>query len=293
MTLKDGFYTALGTPIDENGKIIEESLRIEIEQQIANEASGLLLLGSMGMEPCVVVDECIRAAKIASDAVAGRIPLFVGVMDNSIAGVKARIDGMKGLNITGIVLTTPFYFTSPKPTLINYFTKIADYSPFPLFLYDLPVSVKEKITYPMVVELAKNPKIMGIKTADINMIMQIGLRGEVKKEFTALYSGLDTVDVGYAHSITHFLDGMFATTPKNAKAMKDCFAKGDYKKGNEYLQKILYLRDTMAKFDIFPSFTVTMQLLGMKGFFGPDYDLPVSEEAKAVLKQAMIDIGEL
>lgn len=294
MELKNGFYTALGTPI-ENGHIVEDSLRKEIRQQIASDCSGLLLLGSMGMQPSIVAEECAKAAKIAADEVAGRKPLFVGVMDNSIAGVMARIHAMEGLQIAGVVLTTPYYFTADKPALIKYFTSVADNSAFPLFLYDLPVAVKQKITYPMVVELAKHKNIMGIKTADITMILQILQRGEVKKEFTPLYSGLDTVDIGYAHGITHFLDGMFATAPRTAKRMQDAFAAGDYAKGNEELQKILNLRDTMAAYDteIFSAFTFTMNKLGLEGYFEPDYSLPISDEGRNVLETMLKDMGEI
>ena len=48
---KNGFYTALGTPLTEDGKLIENALRRHIEQQIEAGASGLLLLGSMGIQP--------------------------------------------------------------------------------------------------------------------------------------------------------------------------------------------------------------------------------------------------
>ena len=293
MTLNEGFYTALGTPIDAKGAIVEESLRTEIEQQIRHGASGMLLMGSMGMQPVIPADEATRAAKIAADAVNGRVPLFVGVMDNSICRVLQRVEALRGLNLTGIVLTAPYYFTTDNKTLIHYFTAIADASPFPLYLYDLPVAVKHKITYPMVVELAKHPNIMGIKTADITMIMKIAYAGEIKSEFTALYSGLDTMDVGCAHGIRRYLDGMFATTPKNAQAMEACCRAGDAKGASLHLANIIRLRDTMAKYDIFPSFTVTMNLLGMSGSFAPDYNLPVGPEGVAELKKVMQEIGEL
>ncbi len=293
--LQDGFYTALGTPVDRQGNVIEDSLRVEIEQQIAHGASGMLLLGSMGMQPSVVPAECARAARIASRAVAGRATLFVGVMDNSVRAVLERVEAMKGADLSGVVLTTPYYFTADDASLIRYFRAVADASPFPLYLYDLPVAVKQKITYPMVVELARHEKVMGIKTADLTMILQIMQRGEVKKEFTPLYSGLDTVDVGCAHGVWHYLDGMFATAPYNAQKMEACFRAGDFAGANGCLQKILLLRDTMAKYneDIFSSFTFTMNLLGMGGYFEPDYGAPISEEGRIALEKLMREIGEI
>ena len=90
MALKKGFYTALGTPLDKEGNLIAESLEKHIEQQIAAGASGLLLLGSMGIE--AYVKNCAYAdiVRVGIAANAGRLPFFVGVMDNSIAKVMEK-----------------------------------------------------------------------------------------------------------------------------------------------------------------------------------------------------------
>lgn len=93
------------------GSIVEKSLRTHIEQQIDAGAAGLLLMGSMGVEYVVRHSEYAKIVHIAADAVNGKVPLFVGAMDNSIARVKDRID-MIGNNakIDGIVVTVPFYY---------------------------------------------------------------------------------------------------------------------------------------------------------------------------------------
>ncbi len=288
-----GFYTAMGTPMDEQGKIIEESLIKQIEMQINAGASGLLLLGSMGIQPTVSPEECIHAARVASACVNKRVPLFVGVMDNSVCNVMSRINAMKGLSIDGVVLTTPFYFKNNDATLLNYFTQVADMSPFPVYLYDLPVSVKQKITVPMAETLSKHPNIHGIKTADILMILKLKLEGIENDSFRALYSGLDTVDVGCANGIRHYLDGMFACTPKNAQAMEKCFAAGDIVGAQKHLKAILRMRDEMLSVDLMPAFTHAMNLLGMEGRFHPDLHLPFTDFGKAHIENVMREIGEI
>lgn len=293
MGMKQGFYTALGTPIDAQGQIVEDSLRTQIEQQIAHDASGLLLMGSMGMQPAIRTDACRRAVEIAADAVRHRAPLFAGAMDNSIARVMDRIDAFRPLKLEGVVITTPYYFTSDSATLVRFFTAIADASPYPVYLYDLPVSTKQKITYLMVRTLAKHQNIVGIKTADLAMILQIKHEGEVKSDFSCLYSGLDTADMGCLHGVDRYLDGMFACAPKNAQAMEKCRRQGDYAGVTRYLRNILLLRDTMARFAIFPSFTAVMNFLGMPGSFAPDYEGAVSEENAAVLLDTLRKIGEI
>jgi len=150
-----GFYTALGTPLDDKGAIVEESLIGQIEMQIEADASGVLLLGSMGMQPSVSRVACARAAKIAACTVAGRIPLFVGVIANTVEDVLDRIKALEGLHLDGVVLTTPYCFCSTADNLLNYFRMVADASPFPVYLYDLPSVTKQKITIPMAIKPAK------------------------------------------------------------------------------------------------------------------------------------------
>lgn len=56
--MKNGFYTALGTPYLPDGTLAEEGYRKEIEQQIQAGASGVLAMGTMGLLGCVPETEC-------------------------------------------------------------------------------------------------------------------------------------------------------------------------------------------------------------------------------------------
>ena len=288
--LMPGFYTALGTPVDKAGNLIEDSLRAHIEDQIKCGASGLLLMGSMGMEPCVRDSAYRDAACIASETVKGRIPLFIGVMDCSAWRVKDRIKSISGLNITGVVLTPPFYFGGTNEQLINFFTDVADYSEYPVFLYDLPGATKIKITYDMVDVLAKHKNVKGIKTADSVLIRKLM---HTYPEFETLYSNLDAFDLTIPYGINKVLDGMFCCTPKNGKAFVDACASGDYKSAAESLNRIIHLRDTFAKHSIFPSFTAAMNALGFDGEFGPDFCGNVSEAAAMEIVNELKMINEL
>ena len=165
--LKKGFYTAIGTPLLKDGSIDKESLEKEINMQIDAGASGLLLMGSMGMEASVPDKAYVDAVHTASAAVGGRVPLFVGAMDNSAQRVIERIERVKDCPFTAAVVTTPFYFANCEAVHCDFFEMIADKSDKPIFLYDLPGVTKCKITFDMVKRLAKHENIKGIKSGDM------------------------------------------------------------------------------------------------------------------------------
>ena len=292
MKLEKGFYTALGTPLTENGELVPDSLKKHIEQQIEEGASGLLLMGSMGIEAYVKNSAYAEIVKVGVAANAGKLPLFVGVMDNSIAKVMEKIEMIGGADVTGVVLTTPFYSLLNFEQLVNWFTTIADRSPYPVYLYDLAVVTKMKITLPLIDKLIAHKNIKGIKTADWEMIQAIG-RKYPDADFECLYSGLDSFDYANMMGITKNLDGMFACTPKNGRRMYDCVNAGDLVGARKYLDNILLLRDTMLKYGLMYCFTYCMNLLGCEGNFHQDYCLPITDEAKEVMEATMKQIGEI
>lgn len=290
--LKDGFYTALGTPLDKDGNLVKESLKKQINQQIDAGASGLLLMGSMGIEAYLKNSTYGDCVKTAVDSVGGRLPLFVGAMDTSFARVKEKFDLIGDADIEGVVLTVPYYAPVNDEQAINWFTKLADIAPKPVYLYDLAVVTKYKINMSVVDAVITHKNIKGIKTADWELIHAIG-RKYPDSDFECLYSGLDSFDYANMMGIGKNLDGMFSCTPKNAKKMADCNRAGDYKGARKYLDNILLLRNTMIQYRLMTAFTYCMNLLGCDGNFHQDYWLDVTDEGKAKIKETMKAIGEI
>ncbi len=293
MKLENGFYTALGTPLTEDGKIIESALIKHIDEQIKAGASGLLLMGSMGIEASIAQSEYKKIVDIGIKATNKRVPLFIGAMDNSIARVRERIEMIgEGKAIDGIVLTVPFYTIPREADAINWFARLADISPYPVYLYDLGVVTQFRISMNVIDAVINHPNIKGIKSANWELMKAIE-RKYPNAEFECLYSGLDSFDHANVLGIKKNLDGMFACTPKNAKLMYECAAKGDIAGVRLYLDKILLLRDTMIAHGLMRCFTYCMNALGIEGNFHQDYTAPTSDKAKDVMIETLKQIGEL
>ena len=82
--MKAGFVPALGTPLDQDGNLVVESYKKQIEDQIQAGAVGILAMGSMGQQAYLRQDVCPKVAEVAVEAANGRVPVFVGAMDCSI-----------------------------------------------------------------------------------------------------------------------------------------------------------------------------------------------------------------
>jgi 4-hydroxy-tetrahydrodipicolinate synthase len=292
--MKKGFVPALGTPLNEKGELVKESFEKQINDQIESGASGLLCMGSMGIEAFIRAEVYPEVAKAAVEAAAGRVPVYVGAMDVSVARVKDRISALEDTDVEGFVFTAPFYSTASRNEAMNFFRGVAALTKHKILIYDLPVVSKMKITYDMVIELIRTvPNFAGIKSADLAMFRKLKLNPEVPENFVMVYSGLDTFDIAYKWGIDKCLDGMLSCTPKNTGKMFELMNAGDFDGAANCLDNILSLRDLFVANDIWPSFTYAMNLLGYEGCFHPDYESAVTESAKARVLEEMKRIGEI
>ncbi len=294
MNMKPGFVPALGTPLTAEGELCTNSFKTQIEQQITAGAVGLLCMGSMGQQAFIREDVYPLVAKAAVEAAAGRVPVFVGAMDISIARAKARMAKMEDLDIAAFVFTSPFYSKCNREQMMSYFRAVAAATKHGIMLYDLPGVTQAKITYDMVLELLQTvPNFVGIKSADTQMFRKLKLNPDVPKDFITVYSGLDTFDVSYGWGINHCLDGMLSCTPYNTKMLFEALNKGDRETAAVHMNNIVGLRDFFAEHKLWPSFTAAMNLLGCEGKFSPDYNPDVTPELIETVRAEMIRIGEI
>lgn len=290
-----GFYTALGTPLDENGIFCAESMTRHVEQQIEAGASGLLVMGSMGKEAYLRSSEYAKVAKCSAEAAKGRIPVLVGVTDVSIARVMDRVDAISGIEgIDGIVSTVPYFSVVTQADIYEFYNEIANRSSKPVYLYDLAVVTKSATSAETVQKLWKNPNIKGIKSGNLVTHRLLMRAQDRPADFSQMFSNLDEFDIAYKYGIDRNLDGMFACTPITAKKMYQALAAGDAHTGSNCLDKIIALRDLFVSTPcLMMAFSHAMNLLGCEGNFGYDYQRDIPEADKERITAMMKAMGEI
>ena len=291
--MKNGFYPALGTPVNNDGRIIESSYKKQIELMIASGAAGLLCMGSMGNMVSIRNDEYSKIAALCTETASGKIPVMVGVMDCSVSRIIDRIDALSSIKIDGVVATAPFYIKPNSGEIRNFFTMISKGSKYPVYMYDLPSATQTNISTDTVIALMSDANIKGIKTANINQILELYRNIILRDDFTVFYSGLDTFDLALKYGICKNLDGMFTCTPYNSKLMYENPGNENSSVISTHLNNIIRLRNLFLKESVFPAYTYAMELLGCPGNYHPDYCLEISEGLKEEINSCMKQIQEI
>ena len=134
-----------------------------LEHLIKGGVHGLFVLGSTS--EVVFHDEATRQ-KIIEHSVtvsAGRVPVLAGVIDPATERVIGHAKAAKAAGADALVVTAPFYTRTSGPETEDHFRYVADAVDLPVVAYDIPVCVHSKLERAMVVRLARDGVIAGLK----------------------------------------------------------------------------------------------------------------------------------
>lgn len=161
-----GAGVALITPFGENNEIDFNALETIIERQIAGGIDYLVALGTTAETPTLSDEEKNEIVRFVREKTAGRIPVVVGMGGNDTLSMVKRISSSDFEGISGLLTVTPYYNRPGQEGLYRHFKELADVSPVPLILYNVPSRTGVNLEAETVVRLAESSaNITAIKEA--------------------------------------------------------------------------------------------------------------------------------
>lgn len=133
-----GLGIALVTPFKQNGEIDYDALERLIEYQIENGADFFTILATTGESPCLSAEEKNELTKTIVRIVGGRVPILKYCGGNYTAAVVEEIRQTDWKGIDGILSICPYYNKPSQEGLYQHFKAIAEVSPLPIVLYNVP-----------------------------------------------------------------------------------------------------------------------------------------------------------
>jgi 4-hydroxy-tetrahydrodipicolinate synthase len=162
-----GIYPPLITPIHRDGSLDPEGFGKLIEHVIRGGVHGLFVMGSCGEGSMVSPQMRLDAAIIARDIGNGRLPLLVGILEQSTLGVIASIRMLEEEGFDTFVVTPPYYLKYPsQEELVRHYEKIAQSIKGRIVLYNIPQFAGACLTAETMIHLSQLPSVVGIKDSD-------------------------------------------------------------------------------------------------------------------------------
>lgn len=133
-----GLGIALVTPFTPDGQVDYKSLKRLVEYQIDNGADFLCILATTGETPCLTQDEKEKITQLVKDVNHGRLPILKGCGGNNTVAVVEELRTADWSGIDGILSVCPYYNKPSQEGLYQHFKAIAEASPLPVVLYNVP-----------------------------------------------------------------------------------------------------------------------------------------------------------
>jgi 4-hydroxy-tetrahydrodipicolinate synthase len=190
-----GSIPALVTPFS-GGRVAEDTFRESVEWQIAEGSNGLVPCGTTGEVATLSAEEHRQVITATVEVAKGRVPVIAGCGTYSTEASIERTRAAADLGADAALIVVPYYNKPSQMGLVAHFTAIAEASPIPIVVYNVPSRTVADISVESLAEAAKHPKIVAVKDATGNLARVTAQRLACGKEFVQL-SGNDDMALGF------------------------------------------------------------------------------------------------
>jgi 4-hydroxy-tetrahydrodipicolinate synthase len=189
-----GIFVPMLTPLDTDERVDESSLRRLVDFLVGAGVHGIWAMGTTGEFAGIAEAERARAIRATVEQVAGRVPVIANIGDSSTGlairharhGVEAGADAL--------ALTPPHYYPHTMDEMLTHFRTLKEAFPdVPLLIYNIPQTVKVKMTVATTLQLAREGTVQGIKDSQNDLrwfrMLAVAIRGDGLEDQFRLFLG--------------------------------------------------------------------------------------------------------
>lgn len=262
-----GIFPPLPTSFDRDENLVADRIRFNIEKLSAYNLAGFLILGSNGEQVMLSTTERIEAVAAAREALPEGRLLLAGTGCPSTRETISLTRAVAGEGAHAVLVINPSYYrrNMNHDELVRHYHDVADASPVPVLVYNMPANTGIDMTARMIIAMAEHPNIIGLKESGGNVAKMGEILGNVRPGFQVLAGGagflLPALSVGAA-------GGILAATniaPGHCLDIFNAFAAGDIARARELQQRIIPLNAAVTARWGVPALKAAMDELGLYG----------------------------
>jgi 4-hydroxy-tetrahydrodipicolinate synthase len=183
--------TAMVTPMNAAFEVdYEEAIRLA-KYLVSHGSDGVVVCGTTGESPTVTADEKVKLFKLIKEAL-GKTPVIAGIGSYSTAATISLARQAAATGIDGFLVVVPYYNKPSQEGMYQHFKAIAEATPVPIILYNVPGRTSANLMPATVKRLAEIPNIVALKEAAGSIDQVSELKRMLPSEF-AIYSGDDSM----------------------------------------------------------------------------------------------------
>ena len=293
MHLFHGSLVALITPF-KDGKVDEQALEKMVEWHIQQGTNAIVPTGTTGESPTLSATEHTRVVELVVQIVNHRIPVMAGAgSNNTIEAIHYSQEAQKA-GADGLLHVAGYYNKPSQRGLYAHFKAVHDNSDLPIFIYNIPGRAVVNVLPETVAELAKLPRIAGIKDATGDLARPWIERSLIKRDDFTWLSGEDATQVSYnVAGGSGYISVTANIAPALVAKVQQLCAENKWQEARELQDKLLPLHQLMFKEPSPAPVKYAASLLGLCAEEARLPIMPLSETYRGAIKAQMEQLGLL
>lgn len=284
-----GTGIALVTPFDENKNVDFEALK-NLLVHTQDHVEFWVVHGTTGEAATTTRQEKQEIFDFVAANNPKKLPLVYGLAWNDTRQLIELIGKSNLEGVSALLSASPSYNKPTQEGIYRHYMEMADASPKPIILYNVPSRTASNISAQTTLRLAQHPNIIGTKEASGDMTQCIEILRNRPKDFV-VFSGDDALTLPL---ISLGADGVIGVIPnaypKEFGNLTRAALQGDYKTANEYLYQLFPLFEHLF---VESNPVGIKEILSLMGIMKPDVRLPLLNASKGLSEKFDKEMKEM
>jgi 4-hydroxy-2-oxoglutarate aldolase len=262
-----GIFPPLPTSFDRDENLLPEKIRYNIEMLSGYGLSGFLILGSNGEQVMLSEKERSEAVAAARKALPAGKLLLAGTGGQSTRETISLTRAAAAEGADAVLVINPFYFKGlmTHEALVKHYLDVADASPVPVIVYNMPGNTGIDMTASMVIEMAAHPNIAGMKESGGNVVKMGEVLRSVRSDFQVLAGGAGFLLPALSMGAVGGILALSNIAPAQCIEIYRLFLEGDMARARALQHKMIPVNAAVTARWGVPALKAAMDHLGLYG----------------------------
>ena len=286
-----GIFPPIATPFL-NGKVACDKLAANVERWCRTGLKGIVVLGSNGEYVYLSEEEKRSVVDSVVQSAAKEMLVIAGTGCESTRETLRLTEDCARLGVHAALVVTPHYYAGRmgEAALMKHFSELADHSPIPILLYNVPKFTHINMAADFVARLSEHPNIVGLKDSSGNVIQLQEILNKVAGDFNVLVGTAGVLFSGLTIGCAGGVCALANVAPQACVKIFDLVKAGDLDAARQLQLRMIPVNQAVTAIYGVPGLKVAMDMLG---YFGGDPRLPLlpsteqeRSEIRSILKKA-------
>lgn len=229
-----GIFPPITTPFDAEGRLLADRLTENLDRWSGTKLAGYTILGSNGECPYLSDPEMLEVVRAARSRIPPDKTMIVGTGRESTRLCIEFIKKVADLGADYALVGTPSYFKSrmSDEALFRHFERVADHSPIPVLIYNVPQFTGVNTSSSLILRLSSHENIAGMKDSSANLQFQSEIRRCAPTRFRILVGSAPTLLASFIYGACGGIVAVACALPGWTVELHESFEAGDWKRSS-------------------------------------------------------------